>query len=365
MKLRCGSRSPSVVVSVTKRNFVKIAPRDIEAFIRRPDAALRVILVYGPDSGLVSERGGALLRALAEDPADPFLVSEVMGAELQNWTGYGRLAEAAAALSLIGGGCVVHVRGATDAHAAALETFLEQAPGDGRFIYEAGDLKPSSTLRRACENSPLAAAVPCYLDVGEVLVSVIATTLGNAGLGTDAEALDYLADRLGGDRLQTRCELEKLVLYVGPNETRVSLAAAQAAIGDVAAITLDDLAFAVGGGNQAALMRALARSLRGGGNAVTALRAVARHFIRLHQVASARDRGDRIDQAVKSLRPPVFFKRATAFRTQLAAWPTERLASALRLLLDAEIECKTTGGMPAIMCEHVLMRVAAAARAAK
>ena len=343
---------------------MKVATRDIERFVARPDVKTRVMLVYGPDTGLVSERGEALLRALAEDRDDPFQVSEVRGAELQGWTEYGRLAEAAASVSLLGGGRVVRVRGATDAHAAALETFLERAPGEGRLIYEAGDLRPSSTLRRACEKSSLAAALPCYLDSGEGLARLIHATLRDEGFEVDADALDYLADRLGGDRLQTRRELEKLALFVGPGETRVSLAAAEAAVGDVAAITLEDLAYAVAAGDPAALVRALARSLREGGNPVSAVRAVARHFDRLHRVASERDRGVRTEQAMKSLRPPIFYKRAPSFRAQLADWPTERLAAALRLLLEAEIECKTTGLVPEATCEHALMRVAAAAQAA-
>ena len=343
---------------------MKIATRDIEGFLARPDPEVRVALVYGPDTGLVSERGEALLRTLAEDRDDPFEVSEVRGAELQGWTEYGRLAEAASSLSLSGGGRIIRVRGATDAHAAALETFLEEAPGEGRLIYEAGDLRPGSALRRACERSQRAAAVPCYLDSGEGLARIIVAALGDEGLAVDRDALDYLANRLGGDRLQTRRELEKLALFVGPGDQRVSLAAAQATVGDVAAMTLEDLAYAVADGDPGALVRALTRSLREGGNAVSAVRAVARHFDRLHRVASERDRGTRIDQAMKSLRPPIFYKRAPAFRAQLADWPTERLAAAMRLLVEAEIECKTTGVVPDVTCEHALMRVAAGARAA-
>ena len=345
---------------------MKIAPRNIEAFVARPDPKARVILVYGPDTGLVSERGKALLGAIADDPGDPFEASEVAGAELPNWTDYGRLAEAASAISLSGGGRVVRVRGASDAHAAALSTFLERAPGEGRFIFEAGNLGPGSAMRKLCEKSAAAAAVPCYLDDGEDLARLIAGTLADAGLTVERDALAYLADMLGGDRLQTRRELEKLALYVGPTETRVGLAEAEAAIGDVAAMTLEDLAFAVAEGDQAALARALTRSLREGGSAVSALRAVARHFSRLHLIASARDRdrGSRVDQAMKSLRPVVYFKRQDSFRAQLAAWPTDRLAAALRLLIGAEIECKTTGLPADIMCAHALMRIAVGARAA-
>ena len=35
---------------------MKIAPRQVEAFLRAPEPALRAVLVYGPDAGLVRER---------------------------------------------------------------------------------------------------------------------------------------------------------------------------------------------------------------------------------------------------------------------------------------------------------------------
>ena len=44
---------------------------EIEPFIARPDAR-PVVLVFGPDAGLVSERVEALIRASVDDPNDPF-----------------------------------------------------------------------------------------------------------------------------------------------------------------------------------------------------------------------------------------------------------------------------------------------------
>ena len=47
---------------------MKIAPKLIEAYIAKPDAQHRAVLLYGPDSGLVRERTGRLRRF--EDQVD-------------------------------------------------------------------------------------------------------------------------------------------------------------------------------------------------------------------------------------------------------------------------------------------------------
>jgi DNA polymerase III subunit delta len=38
---------------------VKLKPADIRAFLASPPAKVAAVLVYGPDSGLVRERGNA------------------------------------------------------------------------------------------------------------------------------------------------------------------------------------------------------------------------------------------------------------------------------------------------------------------
>jgi DNA polymerase-3 subunit delta len=138
----------------------------------------------------------------------------------------------------------------------------------------------------------------------------------------------------------------------------IELADAQACVGDSAALSLDDLANAVAGGAAGAAERALARSLQEGVTAVGALRAVSRHFQRLHLVAGLVDGGLPVDDAVKRLRPPVFWKTAPAFRTQAAAWTLRTLARALGRLLEAEADCKRGGAPEATICSRALLDIA-------
>jgi DNA polymerase-3 subunit delta len=355
---------------------MKIAPRNAEAFARSPDPALRAILVYGPDAGLVRERVEALVEAVAEDPADPFRVSELGAREIVEDPA--RLGDEAAALSLSGGRRAVRLRQAGDDLAPHFKDFFATGRGEALVVVEAGDLPARSALRKIFEGAGAGAALACYRDDARSLPALIRETLGGFGLEATPDALAYLSANLGGDRQLSRRELEKLALYMDAHDgggqvgggqdkgaqntgaagARVELRDAEACVGDSAALSLEDLAFAVAGGEPAGAERALQRSLQEGGHPVGALGAVARHFQRLHLVRGRTARGETLEGSVKGLRPPVFWKRAESFKAQATAWPPAALARALERLLEAEAACKQSGAVPETICARTLLKIA-------
>ncbi len=115
----------------------------------------------------------------------------------------------------------------------------------------------------------------------------------------------------------------------------------------------------------AAVERGLARAYLEGAVAVPVLRATARHLQRLHLMAGAKERGDSVERALKAMRPPLHFKLERALVGQSRNWPTDRVARAMEIVLDAERDCKTTGLPAEAICGRALIRVAAAARAAR
>lgn len=337
---------------------MKISPERADAFAARPDARTRLALVYGPDEGLVRERVAKLVRSVVDDPGDPFRVAELSGAQLK--ADPALLADEAAALALTGGRRVVKVRDADDACAKAIAQFLDNPAGDSLIVAQAGDLPPRSALRKTAESSPLAAALPCYLDEGQALETVIRDSLAARQIGVSRDAMDYLAAHLGGDRLVTRSEIDKLATYMGgPGE--VSLDDAMACVGDVSAMGTDDLAFAVGDGEAAQAQALLDRLIAEGKPMVGLLRAVSRHFMRLHLAAGAMAQGRSADQAMGLLKPAPFFKVKGRFTAQMRRWPPERVAGALDILLAAQIDCMTTGLPDTEIGARALLQVSRAA----
>jgi len=57
--------------------MVAIKAADVDAFVARSDRARPVVLVFGPDAGLVSERVNALIKSSVDDVNDPFALARL------------------------------------------------------------------------------------------------------------------------------------------------------------------------------------------------------------------------------------------------------------------------------------------------
>jgi DNA polymerase-3 subunit delta len=339
---------------------MKITGGKIETFLRAPDPKLRAILIFGPDEGLVRERAQRLARLAVEDLNDPFRVVELNGSGLKDDPA--RLADEAAAISFGGGQRVVWIRQAADSSTPACKSFLElDTPADAMVVLEGGDLSPRSTLRKLFESAKNAACIPCYADDARTLPDVIRQSLSAHGLSVDRDAMTLLVQSLGSDRSVTRGELDKLAIYMG-EEKQVGLSHVRAAIGDSGAAHTDDAIYAAAGGDVAKLETAYTRLLADGVNAVQIVRATQRHFQRLHYARGHMNNGKSADEAIKTLRPPLMFKVADAFRGQLTLWSEEKLARAFEILTQAETDCKTTGLPSEAVTGRALLAIAQAAR---
>lgn len=340
---------------------MKLSGAKADAFVKKPNADVRAVLLFGPDGGLIRERAKALIARFA-DAEDPFAITELTGDALRKDGAL--LADSANAMSLMGSAAVVSVRDVGDATAPVIEDWLEAGAGAHPAIFEAGELAPRSKLRALFEKRADAAAIGCYPDEGRDLAGVVREHLSAAGVSLDRDALPVLLSRLGTDRLAVRQELDKLVLYAGGPGSKATISAAdiEVAIGDVKTASLDDIAFAVGSGDQNALGAAMDRAFAEGATAVGIVRAVQRHLDRLHQAKSIAVTDGNLQGAIKKLRPPVFFKVARAFESQARSWAPRDLSRAMNLLLETERDCKSGLDIERAICERALLQLTQAAR---
>ena len=338
---------------------MKLPAGRVEAFLRRPDPAIQAVLLYGPDGGLVRERADAVAGTVCPDLRDAFLVAELPASALA--ADPARLADETAQISLMGGRRVVRVRDAGDGVAAIFARFLAGAPGDTMVVVEAGDLPGRSSLRRAFDEAPTAAAIGCYPDGPRELAAVIRDSLGGYRVTASPDAVAFLVEHLGSDRLLTRAELEKLALYAGDGG-RIELDDARLAIGDSAAIELDDAVLAAAGGDATALERALGRVFQEGESPVTVIRALLRHLHRLHLLAARVAAGESVEPVMRAARPPIFFKQLENFRRQLGVWRLAALGRQMQALADAEAQMKTTGLPAETICRAAMLATARMAR---
>ncbi len=343
---------------------MKVSAGSAESFIRRPDPAVRAILVYGPDEGLVSERADRLVAGAVDAPEDPFLVAELSADIVADDPA--RLFDEAAALSLTGGRRAIRIRdagsGAPAAVARVFSDFLsEPPPGDTLVIAQAGILGRRVALRRAFEESTSGAALPCYVDDAGAIDRLIDEVLGADNIRIAPDARVTLAASLGIDRGVTRAELEKLALYAGPGG-QLAMADVEACVGDNALRSLDSIVLAAGDGDRAGLDREIAASLAAGASPVAILRAMARHLLRLHWIAARLEAGERGRKAAQGLQPPIFPMHVDRIVRQAGHWRRNALNRGLELVLDAERQCKRTGVPAEAVCGRTLLQIAALGR---
>ncbi len=336
---------------------MKLTGAALQRFLSEPGGAQSAVLVFGPDTGLRREHVARLRKAVAGEPADPFCVSELTGAQIKDDPA--GLADEAAALTFGGGRRFLQVRDAGDAVTAIVKSFLDAGPSEALVVFEAADLPARSSLRKLFEGHKAAAAIACYHDDQRSLGGVVRDFFAEAGVGIERDAAEFLAAHLGGDRQLTRRELEKVLLFKGTAEGAVTLDDVMLCVGDSALLGLDDLAMATAGGDLPGLERGLGRCFLEGSNPVSLLRAVARHFQRLHQVAGAVGAGSSVDQAMKGLRPPVFWKSAAGFKAQAGTWKPRALTAAMEKLLEAEAACKRSGAPAESLAARALLEIAA------
>ena len=340
---------------------MKIADRSVDGFLRKPDPKLRAVLFYGADVGLMRERAKALARTVVDDLGDPFRVVELAAKTVREDPA--RLSDEAAAIAFTGGRKVVWVRDGGDGLAGSVRSLFAQTGWEALVVVEAADLTRRSKLVEAFEDDDGAAAIACYPDREEAIERVVEETLAARGLDIAPDALAFLSEHLGGDRGMTRAEAEKLALYcVG--QKSVSKADAMAAIGDSAAVGLDDAVLGAFDGDLGRLSRALAR-LRGEGmSPVAILSAAQRHCQRLQLVVQAVAAGTQPAAAVRALKPPVYFDTAASFERQARRWSLALVGRALGLLTEADLRVRSTGSPAQALTGQVLQSIAGLARRA-
>ena len=340
---------------------MKLAPKQVEGFLARPDLAVGTVLVYGPDAGLVRERARRLAAHTVADLGDPFRVTEIDAERLRFEPHL--LAEEAQALCLVGGRRLVRVLRAGDAATPAVQALLALADQAAMVLIESGELAGGSSLRALIERSKRAVALPCYHDEGGDLTALLQAALQRHGLTAEPPALEYLREHLGGDRGVTLAELEKLALLVADRaDRRVRLGDAAAVVGDGTALAAEDVVRAAALGEAAAAERGALRLLAEGMPAVRILRIADTFMLLLLRLRRELDKGGTAEAAIAAARPPVFFRAKPAVHTALLRWRTPELTAALGRLVEAELACKRTGAAAPLICRHALAELAGEGR---
>lgn len=332
---------------------MKIDAGRVEGFLKNPGAT-NIILIYGPDGGLVAERGLALVKAAIGGTDDAFGYAEIADA--------GRLLEEATAASLMGGRRVVRLRDAGESAVKPVEALLKTS-SDALVILEAGDLTPKSKLRALAEKSTAMAAIACYGVDATRLPRVITERLRAVGVSIDSDAANWVGNNIAGEEGVIRQSVELLLLYAGPGG-RLGLEDVRAALPDGGESSIGEAIDAALTGDIAGTDRAVSLAYDEGVSPVAIMRVLLGELMRLRVMAEAVAQTGSVSEAMGAMRPPVFFKRVPVVTKALGLWRVAALGEAIKAALNGEMACKTTHVPDEAYCRQMMLGLASRARSA-
>ena len=337
--------------------MVAIKASDAEAFIARPDPARPVVLIFGPDAGLVSERATALIKASVDDVSDPFSLVRLEAEELS--ANPARLAEEAQTIPLFGGRRAVWAKAGSRNIAPAVEAVLGLPTSECRVVIEAGDLRRNSPLRVLCERAKNAAALPCYADTERDLGRLVDAEMRAAGLALKPDARAMLIPLLGGDRAASRNELRKLALYAR-GRAEIDVDDIAAVVSDASTLALDELVDTAFAGRPSDLEAQLAKVRAAGSPVGSIFFAAQRQLAQLHKWRTAIEGGAPF--SIDSVQPPLHFRRKGAVEAALKQWSAARLTAAMAELADAVLASRRMSALADTIAERALLSIAVKAR---
>ena len=306
--------------------MVAIKNHEADRFIASPAPHIYLYLVHGTDSGLISERARLLLKNWA---ASDMQLVRMSGDEIASDPLL--LIDEANSIGLFGGRRAIFISAGSKPFVGALESLAAAPPSDCLIVIEAGSLKKDHALRRLVERLKEAAAIECYPDSARDLERLIDTEVRAANLTIDVEARDALVEMLGGDRLTTRSELDKLILYAH-GQGRITREDVDLLVADASSLALDDGVNGAFAGDYRAVEETAQRYFATGGDGSVLLGAAVRHALILHRMCLEAEAGANVENL--PMKYGRFGPGGKLLAAQARRWSSARVERAIATLAE-------------------------------
>lgn len=336
--------------------MVAVKNHEADRYIASLPNSLCVYLVFGPDTGLVSERVSGILRKVIEDRHDPFQMVTMAGDDIAEKPG--QLIEEVNTIGLFQAKRAVHVTAGSKSFVEAIRILVAEPPKDCTVVISAGAMRPDAPLRSTCTRAKNAAAIECYPDQDRDLARLIDDSMRDAGLRISASGKSALVAALGADRLTTRAEIDKLILYAHGN-SEVTEEDVYAVVADAAGHAYEDAVDAAFLGKRSEASEVYSAVAATGENVAVLVSACIRRCTLLHRMCVDIESGMSRDQVMEKNglnRLPPF--RKNSLGAQLSMWRSHQLIALLERLEDMSFRIRIDDNLAPLMAARMLWTIA-------
>ncbi|MEM1147835.1 MAG: DNA polymerase III subunit delta [Pseudomonadota bacterium] len=343
---------------------MKFQGSSVERFAKKPDPACLFALIFGDDEGVAADTASALIHAWERD--QPSTVRTFDEDEVKRDPSL--LFDALSAVSLLGDGTIIRIRGKGEKLFGLMKEVLELPPDRvaAKLILLNGSLNTRSKLRTAFEAAPNAAALHVFADTASDMVDLVRQSLKASNVEITDDALSAFVDGLPGHRSLANAEMEKLSIYAHGLGRPVSIQDVRSLCETNADESARRAVLLALSGEAERAQAELDRVLDAGLSAISLIRMFEMEATRMLAAQALQGEAGGGNVGMK-LKPPVWKSDWPALQARLRKWPTPRLVRLMERLHDLERMAKSPGGSgladPAMRALFVSLYKAAASAA--
>ena len=214
---------------------------------------------------------------------------------------------------------LIIINRATDKIKDTIEELTEKNPQDIQFILNSKNLEKKSVLRKFFEKEKSTICAPFYEDNNQTLSSIISQFFRNKKIPISQQLINVLIERSRGDRKNLNNELEKIEAY-SMNKKNLNIKAIMRLTNladNYSASELVDHSLAK---NTRKTVTILNENNYSDEDNIIIIRTLLTKLKRLVKIYELVDEKNNIEQAISTIKPPVFWKDKPLVIQQIRSW---------------------------------------------
>lgn len=334
--------------------------QDISTIINDGETSLKCILLYGPNSYLINDLYNKLCDSLL-DKNDVFAPSEFNIKEIsKNADAFYNEAES---LAFGGGRKYLKIDMDNSESAGPVLDLLKDDIKETTLLIKGGVLSPRSNIRKSLEKLENTLIVPFYEDDKVSLKKFIKEKADKRNFSFNEGAINSIISMSGFERSQINDAVERIMLYYEFDEDKkIDEEKVEKILFDTNQGQMNELCKSICLGEAEVSQKISEKLLLQGVTPPQFISALIIHFQKLHLVDLNIISGQSISEAMKQIKPPIFFKEVNAFKSQIKNWNISKVDRALEILIESDLLTKTKPGLGKSLIGNIIMRLANVAK---
>jgi len=315
-------------------------------------------LLYGPNEGLIRENIDIIYQNFSKGSGCEKI--NINGKNLDDQISI--LNDEISTISLFSDKKFILLESTKEKHVSIIEDSLSLDFRNICMVVKQDNLTKSSSIRKLYETSKNHFCLACYDDDIKALSSLIEKFQKEHSITFDSDVKSFLLNNLSNDRMVIKNELEKILLSLSEDDRKVDIEKLKYILHDSAHTDFQQINNSILFGNVEKGSKSLEKLFNLGTNPVAILKSLNNYIMRIRLTQVELSKGKQFDEAIKILRPPVFWKEKSDFKRHCLMWPANIIENIINEVLSSEIKCMTNNIIAKEQCEKTLFEISSTAK---